>query len=342
MVLLLDCTLRDGGYTNNWEFTKEQVVDNYVACKNSRIDFCEVGFRRTKPDPEFGVWYNSTESIINETLGAFVTDACKLAIMAQMGTFTIDDFVPKKDSNVTMVRVLIAYHCKNKNDAELDVELLHETCSMVRSIKNLGYTTTVNIGRIDKLTNDQLIECCNILSGCETDYLYFADTYGNLGMVKMNAILTTIKNNYPGKVGFHAHDNLLNASVKTIDAMYNGCDIVDATIGGLGRGSGNAKTELVIAHLLMAGDSTYDILPVLEYGEKWVSTYKQNHVLYFITGMYSMHVNYAITLIEKYTLSLKQCYDILLEIVKMDKHHFFDATFLHNLCGLQEADPGKK
>jgi len=338
MALLLDCTLRDGGYTNNWNFTKEQVIDNYQACLNSHVDFCEVGFRRTKPDPEFGIWYNSTEEIINETFKGVARDECKLAIMAQMGTFTINDFVPKSESLVSMVRVLIAYHCKNKDDSILDTELLEETCEMVTALKNLGYIVTVNIGRIDKLSDEQIRETCSTLSKCDPEYLYIADTYGNLGIVKMQKILATIKAVYQGKLGFHAHDNLLNASVKTIDAMYNGCAIVDSTIGGLGRGSGNAKTELIIAHFLMSGGTKYDIYPILEYGEKWITTYKQNHVLYFITGMYSMHVNYAIQLIEKYKLTFRQCYDILLEIVKQEKHHFFDAAFLNKLCGTQQAD----
>jgi isopropylmalate/homocitrate/citramalate synthase len=50
-------------------------------------------------------------------------------------------------------------------------------------------------------------------------------------------------------VGFHAHDNLKNASVKAIDALYNGAAIIDVTFGGFGRGSGNAISEYVLAHM---------------------------------------------------------------------------------------------
>lgn len=330
--IILDCTLRDGGYTNNWSFTKEQVVDNYNACKNSNIDYCEVGFRRTKPDPEFGMWYNLTEDIINETLKDVYSDSCKIAVMSQMYTFTIDDFVPKSQSLITMIRVLIAYHCKNNDDSILDVKLLYDTCDMVNNLKKLGYVVTINLGRIDKLSDEQIVECCKILQLCEPEYFYIADTYGNLEIIKINKILNIIKNNYIGKIGFHAHDNLLNASSKTIHTIYNGCEIVDSTIGGLGRGSGNAKTELIIAHFMMTGNKKYNLFPVLEYCEKWIGSYKQNHVLYFITGMYSMHVNYAIHLIEKYDLTFHQCYDILLEIIRLNKHNFFDSNILHSLC----------
>jgi 4-hydroxy 2-oxovalerate aldolase len=324
---ILDCTLRDGGYTNRWNFSADQVRENYLACVNSNVEYCEIGFVRTVPDPNFGPWYHMTDKLVEDTLGDIVTDTTKIVSMAQMGTFSVNDFVPKNQSAVSMVRVLIAYHCKDKNDTVLDTDLIYETADTCKKLKELGYEVTVNIGRVDKMSDEQIIEVCRILPS-DLDYFYIADTYGNLGIVKVKHILELLKNNYSGKIGFHAHDNLLNATVKSIDAWYNGADIVDGTIGGLGRGSGNAKTELLIAHMLMKGDTRYALFPVLEYGEKWIGTYKKNHVLYFITGMYSMHVNYAIELIETYDLPFSKCYEILMKIVKDDKHHFFDSNLL--------------
>jgi hypothetical protein len=119
--------------------------------------------------------------------------------------------------------------------------------------------------------------------------------------------------------------------VKSIDVSYNGVEMVDGTIGGIGRGSGNAKTELLVAHTVIKGQDRYVLLPLLEYAEKWVSSYKTNHVLYFITGMYSMHVNYAIHLIENYDLTFAQCYDILMTVYKHQRHHFFDEKYLNEL-----------
>ncbi len=329
---ILDCTLRDGGYTNNWNFSKEQVAESYTACKDSGIEYTEVGFRRTSPEEGFGVWYHTPESLINETLSEIISEDTKVAVMAQMGTFTINDFVPKKESLISMVRVLVAYHCIDKDDSRLNVKLLKETCEMVSKLKSLGYEVTINIGRIDKMSDTQIEETCRLISPCEADYFYIADTYGNLGIVKMNYILDVIKKTYDGKIGFHAHDNLLNATVKSIDSYYNGVSIIDGTMGGIGRGSGNAKTELLIAHTIMKDKDEYQLLPVLEYCEKWIGSYKNNHVLYFITGMYSMHVNYAITLIEKYDFTFSKCFSILMHVFNENKHNFFDGKYLESVC----------
>ena len=45
---LLDCTLRDGGYYNNWDFSNELVNKYLKAISKSKIKFSEIGFRSFK------------------------------------------------------------------------------------------------------------------------------------------------------------------------------------------------------------------------------------------------------------------------------------------------------
>ena len=47
-MLNLDCTLRDGGYYTNWDFSPE-LVDIYIeAMTNSDVDYIEIGYRSPK------------------------------------------------------------------------------------------------------------------------------------------------------------------------------------------------------------------------------------------------------------------------------------------------------
>jgi 4-hydroxy 2-oxovalerate aldolase len=307
---------------NNWYFSKEQARACYSATKDCGIEYCEIGFRRNEHTN--GPWFYTPESLVNETYGDIVTPECRLAIMAQMGTFTIDDFVPKSESHISMVRVLIAYHCKDKDDSKLDTELIHETVDMCKKLRELGYEVSINIGRIDKMSDEQIQQTCEIIKDAPIEYFYLADTYGNLGIYKMRQILTNIKKYYDGKIGFHAHDNLKNASVKAIDALYNGADIVDVTFGGFGRGSGNARSEYVLAHF-----EDRKLLPALLYTDKWIQSYKESGVPYLLSGLKSMHVNYAIEVIEKHeNLTMQQVWDVFNKIVDMDKHHFYSSEIL--------------
>lgn len=322
---LFDCSMRDGGYLNNWYFSKEQARACYSAVKDCGIEYCEIGFRRNEHIN--GPWFYTPESLIKETFENIVVPECKLALMAQMGTFTIGDFVPRSESLISMVRVLIAYHCKDKDDTKLDIELIIETVDMCKKLRELGYEVCINIGRIEKISDYQLMQIFDIIKDIPIEYFYIADTYGNLGIYKMRNILLNIKKYYNGKIGFHGHDNLKNASVKAIDALYNGADIVDVTFNGFGRGSGNAKSEYVLAHF--QDTEKYKLLPSLIYTDKWIESYKNSGIPYLLTGLKSMHVNYAIEVIEKHdNITIEQVWDVFNKIIKMDKHHFYSSEIL--------------
>ena len=44
-IVLLDCTLRDGGYYNNWDFPIEIVNEYLESMSKSSVDIVEIGFR---------------------------------------------------------------------------------------------------------------------------------------------------------------------------------------------------------------------------------------------------------------------------------------------------------
>lgn len=77
---LFDCSMRDGGYLNNWYFSKEQARACYSAVKDCGIEYCEIGFRRNEHIN--GPWFYTPESLIKETFENIVVPECKLAIMA--------------------------------------------------------------------------------------------------------------------------------------------------------------------------------------------------------------------------------------------------------------------
>ena len=53
-IKILDCTLRDGGYYNNWDFS-ESIVNQYCDfIEKSLIDYVEVGYRSTSLEGYFG------------------------------------------------------------------------------------------------------------------------------------------------------------------------------------------------------------------------------------------------------------------------------------------------
>lgn len=43
-IKLLDCTLRDGGYVNDWNFGHNNLVSIFERLVDANVDFIEVGF----------------------------------------------------------------------------------------------------------------------------------------------------------------------------------------------------------------------------------------------------------------------------------------------------------
>ena len=53
-VNILDCTLRDGGYYNKWDFSLELVTDYLDAMALNHVDFVELGLRQFSSDKYLG------------------------------------------------------------------------------------------------------------------------------------------------------------------------------------------------------------------------------------------------------------------------------------------------
>jgi 4-hydroxy 2-oxovalerate aldolase len=90
-------------------------------------------------------------------------------------------------------------------------------------------------------------------------------------------------NNYI-EVGFHAHDNCSNATCKALHSLKFGATIIDGCSLGYGRGSGNAKTELLLMDLNKNRKKNYDFINIMEFGDNYLINYKEclNNLCYNI------------------------------------------------------------
>ena len=62
---ILDCTLRDGGYYNNWNFEKKLVNEYLRAINETNIQYIELGFRTLGKKKIKGNTAYTTDEFIN-------------------------------------------------------------------------------------------------------------------------------------------------------------------------------------------------------------------------------------------------------------------------------------
>jgi 4-hydroxy 2-oxovalerate aldolase len=338
-IKLLDCTIRDGGYVNDWKFTDEQVRECYKACSNSGVDYMEIGFRNfKKPDllKKYGKPFFCDEEYLNEIIGDY--NGCKIAVMVTIDAFDINDFVQKESSKISLVRVLMAYHgSKNGNDNILDINQLKNGIEQINQLIDLGYDISFNIGRIDKMSKRQLYEVCELLSKTKIKYFTMADTYGSVDLDYVEKLIPFIKflfndlfDNKNIEIGFHAHDNCSNATSKALHSLKFGATMIDGCSLGYGRGSGNAKMELLMMDLNKNYNQNYDLINIIEFGDNHLINYKEclnnlcYNVVYALASYFGCHVTYAIDIVEKYDkLNIRDIYNVFKKMKELNKEMFY-------------------
>jgi len=237
--MILDCTLRDGGYYNQWDFDFDLVKKYIQVVYNSGIDAVEVGYRSLNYDNYYGSCYYCTEDFINslgipdDLLVSVMINASEIVHHYECGQDLIDSlFLEKYQSRIDIVRIAV------------DLKDINKIFPAVNNLKRKGYKVCINLMKITLISDEDLLLSLELLaSNCHVDVFYIADSFGNLSETNMLEKLKLVKTMQNLDVGVHLHNNQGKACSNALCAYKNGVEWIDATIMGMGRGAGNTSTE---------------------------------------------------------------------------------------------------
>ena len=113
-------------------------------------------------------------------------------------------------------------------------------------------------------------------------------------------------------------------------SLKYGASIIDGCALGYGRGSGNAKTEIILMEMNRNYNEKYDFIHVANFGNKYLIKYKDcsinlcYNVVYALCSYLGCHVTYGIEIMDTYPeMELTKVFDILTEIKGKNKHMFY-------------------
>ena len=309
-IRVMDCTLRDGGLTNDFHFTDEFVRDLYLANLKAGVDYMEFGYKASKElfdVKKFGKWKFCDDKDIREIVGDNKTDM-KISVMADVGRCDYKkDILPKKDSPIYMIRVATYI---NTIPAAID---------MIQDAKKKGYEVCCNIMAVSKASEVDLDAALEMLGQSPVDVIYLVDSYGSLypeQVIRLAEKYMAIGEKYNKKIGIHAHNNQQLAFANTIEAIINGVSYLDATVSSLGRGAGNCPSELLLGFLK---NPRYNIMPILIFIEKHITKLRAEGVKwgydvpYLLTGILNQHPRTAIDFEERERQDYPNFYQELLD-----------------------------
>ena len=248
-VMLLDCTLRDGGYYNNWDFDRDLVRRYLRSVARAGVDAIELGFRMFEGTIFQGAYAFTTDRWIatlelpTDTVLAVMVDATTLLSFDAGPRKAVSHlFSPANDSRISMVRVASHFQqVASCRDAVLE-------------LRDLGYSVGFNLMQSAGRPTDYLAETASVIERWgSVDVLYFADSFGNMDRVEVERVTTALRDGWAGPMGIHAHNNQGRAVDNSLHAMDLGVQWLDGTLLGMGRGAGNASTELLALELAKRG-----------------------------------------------------------------------------------------
>lgn len=292
-VVLLDCTLRDGGYYNNWDFSKE-LIDTYLkAMQASGVDIVELGLRSLRNEGFKGACAFTTDSFIRSlevppglTVGVMVNAVELLTDQVPLET-TLELLFPEPASTSPVSVVRIACHVHEFNKA----------LPASNWLKERGFTVGFNLMQVADRAQEEIENLSLQASSWPLDALYFADSMGSMNPEQVAQVIRWLRKHWSGPLGIHTHDNMGMALQNTLRAIAEGVTWIDATVTGMGRGPGNAKTEYLVLELAQFRDTACNMVPLMSLIRKTFQPMQHRcgwgtNTYYYLAGKYGIHPTY--------------------------------------------------
>lgn len=285
-VKVLDCTIRDGGLVNAWDFSQEFVSDMYKCLSAAGVDYMEVGYKNSPKlihVQNAGPWAFLDEGLLRETIGS-KTDT-KLSALVDIGRVDENDILPRDESMLDLIRVA----CYAKD--------IDKAIDLVNKFHDMGYETSVNIMAVSHVREMELNSALEELARSPVDIVYVVDSFGSLFPTDIQYLCQKFQTYLPKKsIGIHTHNNLQMAFANTITGAREGVTFLDASVFGMGRAAGNCPTELVVGHVR---NPKYDLRPILDILERRLVPLRETAewgytIPYAIVGLLDEHPRVAI------------------------------------------------
>ena len=246
---ILDCTLRDGGYYTDWDFSATTVNEYIDAMNKLPIDYLELGYRNNPSKEYLGKMGYCPVSVLKEIRKNSIK---KLAVMINENSSKPEDLetlVKPIMGLVDMIRIAI------------DPKNFDRAVVLAKAVKNYGFEVGFNVMYMSTwLANKEFLEKLSQINGV-AELFCMGDSFGGITPNEVKEIISIVRSKTTCPIGFHGHNNLQMGLFNTLTAIECGVDYVDATILGMGRGAGNLNMELLLTYLNKEGlDVDFNVL----------------------------------------------------------------------------------
>jgi len=325
---ILDCTLRDGGYVNDWGFLQSQISKIIDSLEASRVDIIELGYLDDRKGADKNTTLFDSVASVESVLSKSNKQKTKV-VMINLFDFNLDKLPPRSKTRIDGIRLV--FHKRDVGDALLSAE----------KIIDLGYQLFFQPMVTTTYTDHDFLSLIESVNQLDVYVFYIVDSFGSMSLAKFRHYVDLANHNLSDgvRLGYHSHNNMQLAFSNAIDLCGRHLGrgvIIDASIYGMGRGAGNLNTELIADYLNKQVGKTYNIFPLLEVIDEVLTYYFKRQPWGFSPAQYlsaslNCHPNYASYLVDKKTTHITDIQEIL-EKIPLNNRILFDERVVDDLC----------
>lgn len=351
---VLDCTLRDGAYIVDANFGTAAIKGIINKLQQSAVEIIECGWLKNTPHKEGTSFFH-----VPEDAGSYIqskNEECTYVAMIDWDRYD-DSVLPVNDkSTLDAIRVVFP-HGKVRPALEI-----------AGRIRSKGYDIYLQAANTLSYDDEDLNELADAINEFEPCGVSVVDTFGAMYEEDLLEIAGKlhVKLKKGIKMGFHSHNNQQMAFANSIAfikyfAPKERDIIIDSSLCGMGRGAGNATTELITSYLNKKYHKNYNMDGILDAIDTYMVWFQENYqwgysTPNFIAGTYCCHVNNIAYLLNSHRTSAKDMRNIIEALNPADRirydYDLLEEKYIENQSiqvddnenaeSLQKALVGKK
>ena len=306
---LLDCTLRDGAYIVNARFGTAAIRGIILHMQEAGVEIVECGWLKNAEHEEGTTFYHVPSDV--EQYLVKKQEGVVYSVMIDWDRYDLKYLPPYDGKSIDAIRVVFP---RGKH---------REAIEIGKAIRKKGYRLLFQAANTLAYTDGELDALAEAMNEVRPESLSVVDTFGAMFEEDLERIVRRLDEKLVPeiKMGFHSHNNqqlsfaLSMRFVQMMEGKGRGI-IVDASLCGMGRGAGNATTELVAGWLNRKHGKDYDLDVILDAIDVFMEYFQKHYswgysTPYFISGMYCTHVNNIAYLTEKHRTRAKDMRNII-------------------------------
>lgn len=339
-IALLDCTLRDGAYINGSRFGTSAIKGIIKKLQEARTDIIEVGWLKDAAHEEGSTYYHLPQDAAPYMVDR--QDGIEYVAMIDWDRYDVDNLPPCDGKSINAVRVVFP-HGKHR-----------EGIAVAERVREKGYRIFLQAANTLAYSEADLKDLAQCINACRPVAISVVDTFGAMFEEDLARIVRTLDEalNPAIAMGFHSHNNQQLSFALTMHfvellAESERSAIVDASLCGMGRGAGNATTELVASYLDRKQNGNYDMDAILDAIDTYMEPFREAYTWgystpYFVAGMYQCHVNNIAYLQRNHRTNARDMRNIIASLSQAERRKYdydlLERRYLENQSRLVDDE----